>query len=419
MNNSDSFTIPASAMEKFLGQCMPFLDERLRRLFAAAFAEMLEHGGKKFVSAITGLSYPTLARGAEELIALPTDAKARPKINEGERVRKGGGGRKSIIEHAPEIDDAIMQLIDGYVVGTPTEPLCWTTKSTYIISKLLLEKYNIKVSPNTVAERLRSLGFSLQQNKKYIEKGAKSPDRDEQFRFINNSCKLFFAKGFPVISVDTKKKELVGNYKNNGAEYRPKGQPRLTYGHDFQGEGGKAAPYGIYDIQNNEGFVNVGTSSDTAEFAVASIKRWWQTMGKDRYPNATELMITADCGGSNSVRGRLWKTELQKFSNETNLSIHVSHFPPGTSKWNKIEHRLFAQISRTWRGQPLETLEVIVSLIQSTTTNTGLKVQCELDRNNYERGIKVEDEELAAVNIERNAWRGDWNYVIRPQVAHD
>lgn len=398
---------------------MPLLDERQRRLFAASFAEMLKHGGKKFVSRITGLSYPTLARGAEELMTLPTDAKARPKINEGERVRKEGGGRKSIIEHAPEIDDAIMNLLDGHVVGNPTDPLCWTTKSTYIISKLLSEKYNINVCPNTVAERLRALGFSLQQNKKYIEKGAKSPDRDEQFRFINESCKSFFEKECPVISVDTKKKELVGNYKNNGAEYRPKGQPRLTYGHDFQGPEGKAAPYGIYDIQNNEGFVNVGTSADTSEFAVASIKRWWLTMGMKRYPNATELMITADCGGSNSVRGRLWKTELQKFSNETNLSIHVSHFPPGTSKWNKIEHRLFAQISRTWRGQPLETLEVIVSLIQSTTTNTGLKVQCELDQNNYERGIKIDDEELAAVNIERNDWRGDWNYVIRPQVTHD
>lgn len=412
-NGERAYLVRTQAIEKFFGTCMPLFDERSRRIVGASFADMLGHGGKKVVAEITDLSYPTIAKGAEEIASLPSDPKARRSVKEEVRVRAEGGGRKTAAELHPEITEKLADLLEGHVVGNPENPLCWTTKSTYTLSALLLEN-GIKVSPNTIGNILKEQGFSLQQNRKYTEKGEKSPDRNAQFEFINDQCKAFLAKNLPVISVDTKKKELVGEFKNAGQEYRKKGTPRKVNGHDFMGPEGKAAPYGVYDINRNEGFVNVGTSSDTAEFAAFSIKRWWETMGKERYPDAKDLMITADCGGSNSVRGRLWKVELQKLANEFGLNIHVSHFPPGTSKWNKIEHRLFAQISRTWRAQPLETLEVIVLLIASTTTKTGLIVKCELDEKEYQRGIKVSDEEMAAVNLKRNDWRGDWNYTISP-----
>ena len=411
-----TFSVTLSDLRGLFGVCMPLLDERQRRIFAASVAKMLSHGGKKVVSELTSLSYPTLAKGAKEVEELEFDPQARPSIKDGQRVRKEGGGRKSITERCPGIDEAIEALLDGHVVGNPESPLCWTTKSTYVLQKLL-EKQGLKISPDTIANRLKAMNFSLQQNRKYLEKGANSPDRDAQFRFISDLCQSFFAEGMPVISVDAKKKELVGNYKNAGREYRRVGDPRKTNGHDFEGPEGKATPYGIYDIYANEGFVNVGISADTAEFAAFSIKRWWETMGKSRYPNATKLLITADCGGSNSARTRLWKVQLQKLATELQLDIHVCHFPPGTSKWNKIEHRLFAQISRTWRGQPLESLAVIVSLIAATTTDKGLSVHCELDENAYERGIKVSDKEMASLNLERSAWRGDWNYVMHPQSA--
>ena len=411
---TDDLIISSDNFATFVGRMSPLLDERERRLFAGSLANMLGRGGLKRVSELTGMSRVTVRKGQAESEDLPCDPKLYRKGAETESVRQAGAGRKSITERAPGILEAIRALLDGHVVGNPENPLCWTTKSTYTLSKLLQEQ-GVKVSPNTVGKLLKDDGFSLQQNRKYVEKGEHSVDRDRQFRFIKDLVSQFIVNADPVISVDTKKKELVGNYKNNGKEYRPKQTPRMVNAHDFEGEGGKAAPYGIYDIAANEGFVNVGISADTAEFAAFSIKRWWEEMGKTRYPEARRLMITADGGGSNSSRGRLWKVELQKLANELGLDIYMSHFPPGTSKWNKIEHRLFAQISRNWRGKPLETLEVIVSLIASTTTNSGLVVKCALDDKFYEKGIKVSDDEMKSINIERCEWRGDWNYIIRPQ----
>ena len=404
-------TIPVSVpkLGAYIERILPLLDEQQRRIIIGGMVTLVGYGGLKQISQISGISQPTLIKGKKEWETMP----AEPISTDLRRIRKEGAGRKSVKELHPEIGAALTQLLDGHVIGNPENPLCWTTKSTYTLAKLLADQ-GMKVSPKTVARLLKEAGFSLQQNRKYVEKAAASPDRDEQFRYINEKCKAFWQDSCPVISVDTKKKELVGNYKNNGAEYRPVYEPRKVNGHDFEGPGGKVAPYGVFDIQANEGFVNVGISADTAEFAAASIRRWWETMGRERYPNARKLMITADCGGSNGNRTRLWKVCLQSLANETNLEIHVSHFPPGTSKWNKIEHLLFAQISRCWRGQPLESLEIIVSLIAATTTDTGLRVQCAVDDNEYERGISISDEELAAVNLEKDSWRGDWNYVIRP-----
>lgn len=414
---NDSISISVSSLTTFIGRMIPQLDEQQRRLFTGALVDAVGRGGLKLVSQITGMSQTTLAKGRNECDSLVCDPGIRKKSGAAGRIRREGGGRKALTENYPEIDAAIEKLTDGHVVGNPENPLCWTTKSTYSLAKLLHDQ-NIHVSAQSVGKRLKALGFSLQQNRKYVEKGSDSPDRNKQFELINEQCKIFQNQGLPVISVDTKKKELVGNYKNGGREYRRTGDPRLVNGHDFEGEGGKAAPYGIYDINADEGFVNVGISADTAEFAVSSILRWWETMGVKRYPEAKKLMITADCGGSNSVRAKLWKVELQKLADRTGLEIQVSHFPPGTSKWNKIEHRLFAQISRNWRGQPLESLAVIVSLIASTTTAAGLRVQCELDENEYQRGIRISDEDIAKVNLNRNAWRGDWNYTIKPHSEH-
>lgn len=410
------YLISHDELSWYLGIVAPRIDEHNRRLFMSAMAKILGHGGIKIVSGITGISQPTLTKGRRECVELVSDPKARSSISElsAERVRKEGGGRKSAKEQYPGLMDALDALMDGFVVGNPENPLRWSTKSTYTLS-LLLKDQGYKICPNTVASALKEMGFSLQQNRKYIQKGESSPDRNAQFQFINDQCKHFLSETCPVISVDTKKKELVGNFKNNGAEYRPKGEPRKVNDHDFIEEGGRVAPYGVYDIGANQGFVNLGTSADTAEFAVEGIRRWWEHSGLKRYPEARKLMITADCGGSNGYRTRLWKTSLQTLANETGLSIHVSHFPPGTSKWNKIEHLLFAQITRCWRGQPLETVDLIVSLIQATTTSTGLRVACQVDRNTYERGKKVSDGELAAVNIERQDWHGEWNYIIHPQ----
>ncbi len=285
------------------------------------------------------------------------------------------------------------------------------------MQEALAEK-GIRISHPTIGALLEGMGFSLQQNKKYVESGDAGTDRDAQFQFINEHAKEFMNLGIPVISVDTKKKELIGNYKNEGAEYRPIKSPIKVNDHDFPDkQKGKVSPYGIYDINRNEGFVNVGLSADTGAFAVNSIRSWWVSMGKERYPDAKKLMITADGGGSNGRRNKLWKTSLQGFANESGLEIHVSHFPPGTSKWNKIEHRLFSQISKNWRGHPLETLEIIVSLIGSTKTATGLTVRCVVDQNDYQRGIKIDDAELKSLNLTANEWHSEWNYVIAPQVA--
>ena len=391
------------------------LDERSQRIMLGAYANCLGHGGISALSRETGVSRTTITTGqkeASEILMSPE----KYAVTRDTRVRAIGAGRKTVVENNPTIKDELNQLLDGNTIGNPENPLCWTTKSLRNLQDALAEK-GIKVSHPTIGTLLEEMGFSLQQNKKYVESGEAGPDRDAQFRFINEKAKKFMNLGFPVISVDTKKKELIGNYKNNGSEYRHKKSPIKVNDHDFPDkEKGKASPYGIYDIGRNEGFVNVGLSADTGAFAVNSIRSWWLGMGNERYPEAEKLMITADGGGSNGRRNKLWKACLQEFSNETGLEIHVSHFPPGTSKWNKIEHRLFSQISKNWRGRPLETLEIIVSLIGSTTTKNGLSVQCVVDHNEYPRGLKIDDAEMAALNLTADEWHGEWNYVIAPQM---
>ena len=400
--------------KEFVGTMMKVLDERGKRLFLGSYSECLGRGGITELSKVSGMSRITITAGQKES---HTISGVIPDAHIEHRVRIPGAGRKSIEQKYPHIREELLKLLDGNTVGNPENPLCWTTKSLRNLEEGLREK-GIGTNHVTIGSLLEDMGFSLQQNRKYTESGDAGPDRDAQFRFINDHAKKFLESGFPVISVDTKKKELIGNYKNSGVEYRPKKYPVIVNDHDFpDAERGKAAPYGIYDIGRNEGFVNVGLSADTGAFAVNSIRSWWQSMGKDRYPETTKLMITADGGGSNGRRNRLWKISLQEFANETGLKIYISHFPPGTSKWNKIEHRLFSQISKNWRGRPLETIQIIVNLIASTTTKEGLKVQCAVDDNTYERGIKVTDEELDALNMTPNKWHGEWNYAIAPQAV--
>ena len=403
--------------EVFVSTMMPVLDEKARRLFLAAYSEYLGRGGISELNRLTGVSRTTITEGCKEIKNITPNPKARGEESDNHGTRSEGAGRKTITEQYPNIKEELLKLLDGNTVGNPENPLCWTTKSLRNLADALKAK-GFKVSHPTVGVLLEEMGFSLQQNRKYMETGDAGPDRDDQFQFISDQSKCFIESGLPVISVDTKKKELIGKYKNNGAEYCPEKMPIKVNDHDFPNpENGKASPYGVYDIGLNEGFVNVGLSADTGAFAVNSIRSWWYGMGQERYPDANKLMITADGGGSNGRRNKLWKTCLQEFSNETGIEIHVSHFPPGTSKWNKIEHRLFSQISKNWRGRPLETIEIIVNLIASTTTKTGLKVHCVVDANRYERGIKVSDQELATLNLIPNEWHGEWNYVIAPQAT--
>ncbi len=394
------------------GIVMQLLNEKLRRMVLGALCHCIGRGSVKLLSELTGVARDTIIKGKKEVSELPLDPTARPKASSLEQIREKGGGRKKASDKNKEIRERILRLVEPNTVGNPENPLLWTTKSLRNISDEL-DKEGIDISYVTVGKILEEEGFSLQQNKKYTEAGEPSPDRDEQFQFINDQCKEFMAESQPVISVDTKKKELVGNYKNGGREYCHQGQPTLVNDHDFGKD--RACPYGIYDIAANSGYVNVGVSADTGQFAVNSIRNWWYGMGSKQYPNAKQLMITCDGGGSNGRRNRLWKTSLQEFANETGLEIHVSHFPPGTSKWNKIEHRMFSFISKNWRGRPLESLAIIVSLIAATTTKKGLKVQCSLDKNEYLKGMKVSDEEMAKLNIQQNEWHGEWNYVIAPQ----
>ena len=398
--------------KKFVSTMMTILDERGKRLFLGSYSECLGRGGISDLSKVSGMSRTTITEGRKEA----QEAKETPGVDKAkeQRVRAPGAGRKSIELKYPNIREELLKLLDGNTIGNPENPLCWTTKSLRNLEDALADK-GIETNYVTIGNLLEDMGFSLQQNRKYTEAGDAGPDRDAQFRFINDHAKEFLCDGLPVISVDTKKKELIGNFKNSGSEYLPEKQPIKVNDHDFPDPDlGKAAPYGIYDIGRNEGFVNVGLSADTGAFAVNSIRSWWISMGRERYPNADKLMITADGGGSNGRRNRLWKVSLQELANETGLSIYVSHFPPGTSKWNKIEHRLFSQISKNWRGRPLETVQIIVNLIASTTTKEGLTVQCMADGNIYERGIKVSDDELKALNMTPNEWHGEWNYVIAP-----
>ena len=380
--------------------------EKGRRLFAANEARAAGRGGIAAVSQVTGIARSTIGRGLEDLQS--------GTVLRSPRVRRQGGGSKPATETQPGLLEALNDLVQSSIRGDPEAALLWVSKSQRHLSAELA-KQGFIAGQKLVGRLLKRLGFSLQANQKTRE-GASHPDRNAQFEHINAEVKAFQAAGQPVISVDTKKKELVGDFKNGGRELRPKGQPEPVRVHDFIiPELGKAVPYGVYDVAANAGWVNLGISHDTAAFAVESIRRWWHELGVARYPNATRLLINADCGGSNGVRVRLWKRELQVLADELGIAITVCHLPPGTSKWNRIEHRLFAFITQNWRGKPLVSYEVIVQLIANTTTKTGLTVACRLDADVYEKGIKVSDAEMAALNIKLADFHGEWNYTIAPR----
>jgi hypothetical protein len=391
-------------LSRFFSLTSPFLDERQRRLLAASMVEVLGRGGQARVAEATGMSRNTLIAGANDLAEGPVL---------GERIRRAGAGPKRKIDLDPDLLVALDSLVVPESRGDPMSPLRWTLKSTRVLAAELT-RLGHKVGANLVGDLLRYLGYSLQANAKVTE-GKQHPDRDGQFRYINAAAAEHLAAGQPVISVDSKKKELVGDYANGGKEWEPEGQPTRVGVHDFlDPEMGKAIPYGVLDVGANEGWVNVGDDHDTPAFAVASIARWWERMGKPRYPDATRLMITADAGGSNSYRSRAFKVELGKLAATIGLVITVCHMPPGTSKWNKIEHRLLSFISMNWRGKPLTTYRTVVELIAGTTTRTGLKVQADLDTGYYPTGVKITDAELRTVAIKRHDWHPDWNYSILP-----
>ena len=390
----------------------PFLDEQSKRLFAAAEALSIGKGNISIVSRATGISENTIKKGCNELESGKVGTIETPIPDD--KIRAPGGGRKKSVEKDPTLLSDLETLIEPTSCGDPESPLRWTSKSLRKLAEEL-QKMGHKTSHARVADMLHMLGYSLQANKKTIE-GTEHPDRDDQFKHINEKCKTFQDEKQPVISVDSKKKELIGNFKNAGRELRPKKDPILVNVYDFKDkELGKVNPYGVYDITNNSGWVNVGIDNDTASFAVESIRRWWNMMGCKVYPEAKKLMITADCGGSNGYRVRLWKVELQKFADETGLEISVCHFPPGTSKWNKIEHRLFSQITLNWRGKPLTSYEVVVNLIAATTTSKGLEVKCMLDENEYPKGIKIDKKQVEELDIVRDEFHGEWNYTFKPK----
>lgn len=384
------------------------LDERMRRLFAAAEASVLGRGGITRVAHATGVSRRAIHVGLQELSGLKEPVENLPK-----RIRKEGAGRKPVIQTDVGLMSALEKLVEPMTRGDPESPLRWTCKSLRTLAGELAANGH-PVSYPVVGDLLHKLGYSLQANRKVLE-GADHPDRNAQFEFISERTTQQLMAGNPVISVDTKKKELVGAFKNNGTTWCPEGKPEQVKVHDFvDKELGRANPYGVYDVGSNTGWVSVGTDHDTASFAVETIRRWWGTMGRQCYPAASELMITADGGGSNGSRVRLWKIELQRLADEIRIPIHVSHLPPGTSKWNKIEHRLFSYISMNWRGQPLVSHEVIINLIAGTTTRKGLKVHAELDDSLYPAGIKVSDDEFKQIHLTRNTFHGEWNYRIDP-----
>jgi hypothetical protein len=387
----------------------PTLDERMRRLWAGAEADAMGHGGVAATARATGMAISTVRKGRDEV-----RAGARPEdvVN----VRRSTGKRPLEVVH-PEVWPALEKLVDPVTRGDPESPLRWTCKSTHVLSSEMFFEHGIRISDKTVAKLLRAHEYSLQAPSKSVE-GAQHPDRNAQFEHINNTATDCVERGVPTISVDTKKKELVGNFKNGGREWQPKGQPDKVDVHDFPSDAlGKAIPYGVYDIAADDGFVNVGIDHDTPFFAVASIEAWWREVGVARYPGTQEVFITADAGGSNSARARAWKYQLQKLADKLDLSFRVSHFPPGTSKWNKIEHRLFSFISINWRGRPLRTYETIVNLIGKTTHRGGLVVRAQLDRGSYPTGVRISEKDMATLNIERDDFHGDWNYVIRPRSS--
>lgn len=385
---------------------LPYLNEEQKRIYLATETNYLGRGGKTKIEKLTGVSHNTINRGITELSA---GLVARPN----EKLRKEGGGRKKTI--TSEVWAEIETFIEPHKRGEPESPLQWVSKSLRNI-EVALKKNGVAASYRIIGDALKAKGFSLQSNRKTYE-GKGHKDRDEQFEYVNRKAKEYFSNNQPVISVDAKKRELVGNYKNNGTDWFPSGSPTKVNAYDFLTDAeGVAIPYGIYDMSLNKGWVNVGITKDTAEFAVQSIRNWWFKMGVYNHSNASSLMITADGGGSNSSKGKLWKHELQKLANEMGMNIEVAHFPPGTSKWNKIEHRLFSYISKNWRGRPLVSYEVIVQLIASTKTLKGLQVECEVDDGVYETGIKISTKLMDKINIERSAFHGEWNYTIWPQM---
>jgi hypothetical protein len=386
----------------------PHLDERQRRLLMGAEARALGHGGIRMVARAAGVREATVSLGVEEL-----ETGAEPLG----RARRPGGGRKRLAASDPGLRPALLALVEPDERGDPMSALRWTTKSTRTLATELTRQGH-RVGADTVGDLLRGEGFSLQANAKTIE-GTQSPDRDAQFCYLNQQVKDHQDTEDPVVSVDTKKKELVGQFTNTGQQWRPAAQPAATRTHDFPSDSlGKAVPYGIYDLTANTGWVNVGTDHDTAAFAVESIRRWWTATGRSDYPEATRLLITADAGGSNGYRTRAWKTELAALAAQTGLTITVCHFPPGTSKWNKVEHRLFSHITMNWRGRPLTSHEVIVNTIAATTTRTGLTVDAHLDTGSYPTGIQISDAAMAALPINRHTWHGDWNYTLHPTIEH-
>jgi transposase len=385
---------------------LPLLDERQSRIYLASEAQSIGWGGQTKIASLSGKSRFLIARGAREL----QNPAFEPSPN---GIRRKGGGRKKEVDRQAGLVARIKEIINAHTVGDPERLLLWTSKSVRHIQDSL-SKSGYKISHESIRRILSSEGYSLQTNRK-VKEGGEHIDRDAQFEYINNTAKSFISLNQPVISVDCKKKELIGNYKNNGREWQPVKNPIDVNVYDFVDKtNGKVSPYGVYDIANNQGFISIGISRDTSEFAVGTIRRWWNEEGSKLYKYAENLYITADGGGSNGSRNRLWKTQLQAFANETGLNICVSHFPPGTSKWNKIEHRLFSYISMNWRGKPLESLLVILGLIGSTATKTGLRVKAVLDEKQYETGIKISDDELAKCKIIRSNFHGEWNYCIKP-----
>ena len=386
----------------------PTMDERARRLWAGTEADAMGWGGVAGVARATGLAISTVRLGRDEV-------RAGARADDVVHVRRQGGGRRRHEVVHPDLVPTLERLVDPVTRGDPESPLRWTSKSTHKLSAEMFAQHGLRVGDKTVARLLRANGYSLQAATKTVE-GAQHPDRNAQFEHINAKAQACLDRGAPFISVDTKKKELVGNFKNAGQEWQPQGMPDLVDVHDFPNDAvGKAIPYGIYDVGANDGFVNVGTDHDTPVFAVISIETWWKRIGAKRYPNARDLFITADAGGSNGYRSRVWKAELQRLADKLDLSIHVSHLPPGTSKWNKIEHRLFSFITMNWRGRPLRSFETVVNLIGNTTNRGGLVVGARLDRRKFPTGKKVSPRDFRALRIERDDFQGDWNYVIRPR----
>jgi hypothetical protein len=387
----------------------PLMDERMRRQWAAAEARAYGWGGVRAVSGVLGMSPNTITKGLAELAAREEDPEAPLDV----RLRRKGGGRKRRSEADPELLETLERLVDPVTRGDPDSPLRWTCKSTTRLAEELTQRGH-PASPRTVGRLLNADGYSLQSNRKTKE-GEDHPDRNAQFEYINATVKRFQQRAQPVISVDTKKKELVGAFKNAGREWRPSGEPEQVQVHDFlDPDLGKAIPYGVYDLSENQGWVSVGIDHDTARFAAEAIRRWWRKMGSKRYRDAKELLITADGGGSNGSRCRLWKVALHELAVQLGMAVHVCHFPPGTSKWNKIEHRMFCHITQNWRGRPLVSHDVIIQLIANTTTQAGLKIRAEIDSGHYPTGVKVSDAQLAGVNMQRASFHGEWNYKLLP-----